>query len=145
DFESATVSISSIEEAIKATFGQDAGYRLERQQHLLIVASAKGDGIRAGGSGARRKALLSDEIDKYSDAFYANAGSRGYFLDATRLETDEQIAPKPVIDGCDAHTFDELRGCLGKHVATEGARKNITWIKADPTYEGLLQTLIEPS
>ena len=63
----------------------------------------------------------------------------------TRLETDEQIAPKPVIDGCDAHTFDDLRNWLGKHVTTEGARKNITWIKADPTYDGLLQTLIEPS
>lgn len=144
DFESATVSLASIEEAIKATFGQDAGYRLERQQHLLVVASAKGDGIRAGGSGVQRKALLSDEIDKYSDAFYANAGSRDYFLETTRLETDEVIAPKPVIDGCDAHTFDDLRDCLGKHVTTEGARKNITWIKADPTYDGLLQTLIEP-
>lgn len=145
DFESATVSIASIEESIKATFGQDASNRLERQQHLLVVASAKGDGIRAGGSGVQRKALLSDEIDKYSDAFYANAGSRDYFLETTRLETDEQIAPKSVFDGCDAHTFDDLRDCLGKHITTEGAKKNITWIKADPTYEGLLQTLIEPS
>ncbi|UFU07951.1 TrlF family AAA-like ATPase [Ruania halotolerans] len=145
DFESATVSIPSIEEAIKATFGQDASYRLERHRHLLVVASAKGDGIRAGGSGAQRKALLSDEIDKYSDAFYANVGSRDYFLGTARLETDELIAPKPVFDGCDAHTFDDLRNCLGKHVITEGARKYITWIKADPTYEGLLQTLIEPS
>jgi len=145
DFASATVSIASIEAAIKATFGQDAVYRLERQQHLLVVASAKGDGIRAGGSGVQRKALLSDEIDKYSDAFYANAGSRDYFLEAGRLETDEEVAPKPVIDGCDAHTFDDLRVCLGKHVTTEGAKKNITWIKADPTYDGLLQTLIEPS
>lgn len=145
DFASATVSLASIEEAIKATFGQDASYRLERQQHLLIVASAKGDGIRAGGSGVQRKALLSDEIDKYSDAFFANAGSRDYFLETTRLETDERIAPKPVIDGCDAHTFDDLRNYLGKHVTTEGAKKNITWIKADPTYHGLLQTLIEPS
>jgi len=57
DFESATVSLASIEEAIKATFGQHASYRLERQQHLLVVASAKGDGIRAGGSGVHRKAL----------------------------------------------------------------------------------------
>jgi len=145
DFESATVSLASIEEAIKATFGQDASYRLERQQHLLIVASGKGDGIRAGGSGVQRKALLSDEIDKYSDAFYANAGSRDYFLGKSRLETDELIAPKPVFDGCDAHTFDDLRACLGKHVTTEGASRNITWIKADATYEGLLQTLIEPS
>jgi len=87
---------------------------------------------------------LCDEIDKYSDAFYANAGSREYFLETTRLETDEVIAPKPVFDGCDAHSFDGLRDCLGRHVTTEGAKTNIAWIKADPTYEGLLQTLIEP-
>lgn len=148
DFESATVSIESIEHGIKETFGEHAVHRSERSQHILVVASAKGDGIRAGGtSGRQRKNLLSDEIDKYSDGFYANAtgGSREYFLDPTRLEGDDPIAPKPVYDGCDAHNFDDLRKGLGKHVADGDAHRNITWIKADPTYAGLLQTLIEPA
>ena len=112
------------------------------------LSSAKGDGIRPGGtSGRQRKNLLSDEIDKYSDGFYANAtgGSRDYFLDTTRLEGDDPVAPKPVNDGCDAHDFDDLRKCLGKHVADGDAHRNITWIKAGPTYAGLLQTLIEPA
>src|SRR5690606_3596513 len=34
---------------------------------------------------------------------------------------------------------------LGKHVTDGDSRRNITWIKADPTYVGLLQTLIEPA
>ncbi|MEP9383398.1 hypothetical protein [Nocardioides sp. KR10-350] len=148
DFESATVSIESIEHAIRETFGEHAVHRSERSQHLIVVASAKGDGIRPGGtSGRQRKNLLSDEIDKYSDGFYASgtAGSREYFLDTTRLEVNEPVAPKPVYDGCDAHNFDDLRKGLGKHVADGNAHRSITWIKADPTYAGLLQTLVEPA
>src|SRR5690606_9840810 len=108
-------------------------------------ASAKGDGIRAGGGGIQRKRVLSDEIDKFSDAFFANERSRGYFLDTSRLDTNDWIAPKPVFDGCDAHSFEELSIGLGKHIADDGRSRNITWIKADPTYAGLLQTLIEPA
>ncbi|MCF8785235.1 TrlF family AAA-like ATPase [Rhodococcus ruber] len=147
-FESATVSLESIEEAIKDTFGEHAVHRSERSQHLLIVASAKGDGIRPGGtSGRQRKNLLSDEIDKYSDGFYANSnsGSREYFLDINRLEGDEVTAPKPVFDGCDAHSFDDLNAGFGKHVTEGDSRRSVTWIKANPTYAGLLQTLIEPA
>lgn len=144
--ESATVSLESIESAIRDTFGDHAVHRGERSQHVLVIASAKGDGIRVGGkSGIQRKNLLSDEIDKYSDGFYANSGSRDYFLDINRLEGDAQTVPKPVFDGCDAHSFDDLRAGLGQHVTVGGTRRNITWIKADPTYVGLLQTLIEPA
>lgn len=148
DFESATVALDSVEEAIKETFGDHAVHRSERSEHLLVIASAKGDGIRpAGSTGLQRKNLLSDEIDKYSDGFYANSSSksREYFLGINRLEGDEETAPKPVFDGCDAHSFVELRAGLGKHVTEGQSRRNITWIKADPTYSGLLQTLIEPA
>lgn len=145
DFESATVSLEAINEAIKETFGDHATVPSIRQEYLIVVASAKGDGIRAGGSGIQRKKLLTDEIDKFSDAFFANIGSRDYFLGADRLETDDPIPPKPVFDGCDAHSFEQLVHGLGKHVSTEGRQRNITWIKADPTFPGLLQTLIEPA
>lgn len=145
DFESATVSLEAINEAIKDTFGDHATVPSIRQEHLIVVASAKGDGIRAGGSGIQRKKLLTDEIDKFSDAFFANVGSRDYFLGTDRLETDDLISPKPVFDGCDAHSFEQLAQGLGKHVTTDGRQRNVTWIKADPTFPGLLQTLIEPA
>lgn len=146
DVESASVSLDSIERAIAETFGEHAVHRSERLQHLLVLASAKGDGIRVGGkNGKQRKNLLSDEIDKYSDAFYANSGSRDYFLNSDRLESDEITTAKPVLDGCDAHSFDALKAGLGKHRSGNGTSQNITWIKADPTYVGLLQTLIEPA
>lgn len=145
DFESATVSLEAINQAIRDTFGDHATVPSIRQEYLLVVASAKGDGIRAGGSGIQRKKLLTDEIDKFSDAFFANMGSRDYFLGVDRLETEDQISPKPVFDGCDAHSFDDLVQGLGKHVTTDGRQRNVTWIKADPTFPGLLQTLIEPA
>ncbi len=147
DFESASVSPDAIVHAIKETFGEHAAAPSTRQEHLLVITSAKGDGIRPrdSGNGAQRKKLLTDEIDKFSDAFFANAGSRDHFLGTDRLETSEVIAPKPVFDGCDAHSFDDLRAGLGKQVSDQGRQRNITWIKADPTYAGLLQTLIEPA
>lgn len=145
EFESATVALEAINEAIIETFGEHATVPSFRQEHLLVIASAKGDGIRAGGSGIQRKRLLTDEIDKFSDAFFANAGSRDYFLGVDRLETDDLISSKPVFDGCDAHTFDQLTQGLGQHVTTEGRQRTATWIKADPTFPGLRQTLIEPA
>ncbi|MGV2822662.1 TrlF family ATPase, partial [Brevibacterium casei] len=145
EFESATVALEAINEAIIETFGEHATVPSFRQEHLLVIASAKGDGIRAGGSGIQRKRLLTDEIDKFSDAFFANAGSRDYFLGVDRLETDDLISSKPVFDGCDAHTFDQLTQGLGQHVTTEGRQRTATWIKANPTFPGLLQTLIEPA
>lgn len=144
DFQSATVSMAAIEEAIKGTFGDHAVVPSARQEHLLVVVSAKGDGIRPR-NGLQRKYLLTDEIDKFSDAVFANSSSRNHFLNVDRLEIDETIAPKPVFDGCDAHSFADLCEGLGKRVTDEGRQRNITWIKADPTYAGLLQTIVEPA
>lgn len=141
EFESATVSRTSIDRAIEHTFGKQA----TRQDHLLVITSAKGDGIRPGGKGSKmRKAALSDEIDKYSDAFFAAPSSRNYFLDLQRLEVQEDTPAKPIYGGCDAHTFEALRVGMGQQGLHQVASE-FTWIKGDPTYQGLLQTLIEPA
>lgn len=144
DYKKATVNIDHINDAIAATFGEYVVSPPQRQRHLLVVTSAKGDGIRAGGNGIERKNLIQDEIDKFSDAIFSNTGSRDFYLGTSRYETDEPSLPKPVFDGSDAHSFVDLRTNLGRHVDDEGRKRSITWIKADPTYEGLLQTLIEP-
>ena len=54
------------------------------------------------------------------------------------------VRPKPVFSGCDAHSFEQLESRLGKTVEQADQRNEVTWIKADPTYAGLCQTLIEP-
>jgi hypothetical protein len=127
---------------MKATFGKGA---LDGD-HAIIVTSAKGDGLRPGGKGsAKRKRVLSDEIDKLSHGYFGNPGNRDYFLDQNRLDSDELIQMKPVFAGCDAHDFDALEKGLGRHVAESDQAQHITWIKADLSFEGLQQTLAEPS
>ena len=140
DFESATVTRQSITTAIEKTFGT----RHDRQASVLIVTSCKGDGIRPQ-RGASRKEKLTDEIDKLSDGFFGRSSSVAHFLTTTRLEdVTDSIQPKPVFGGCDAHSFDDLADRLGRHVAVGPTESEVTWIKADPTFEGLRQTFIEP-
>jgi len=141
DFEEATTSRQFIEEAFKEVFGSAA----ELTDHLLVITAANNDGIRAQ-RGRKRKALINDELDKFSHAFFGNSANAAYFLKRDRLEDKNLIDPKPVVSGSDAHSFEDLDNLLGKVVIKEGnVVKEPTWIKADPTFEGLKQIIFEPA
>jgi hypothetical protein len=140
DFQEATTTRESIKNAFQQTFGPDA----DLTEHVLIFAVANNDGIRAQ-RGVKRKELISDEVDKFSDGIFGNSNNTNYFLRSDRLEDGFKIDPKPVITGCDAHSFDDLDAWLGKVVLKDAVRlKESTWIKADLTYEGLKQITFEP-
>ena len=140
DFESASVTRASIEAAFKETFGEKA----IRQDYALILAASNNDGIRAE-RGKKRKEIITDEIDKFCDGFFGGSQNTEYFLNESRLEDKEQkIKEKPVITGCDAHSFDQLDNWLGKTLREAENAKETTWVKADTTYDGLLQIFIEP-
>ena len=49
---------------------------------------------------------------------------------------------KPCIIGSDAHSFEQLNSKLGIH--SDSTQSKITWIKADPTFDGLRQIVFEP-
>ncbi len=136
-YEAATVARVDIEAALKKTFGDDKAVR----ENVVWVVPANNDGIRADGT--KRHAQLADEIDKSCDALFGNPGSVDWYLNENRYEASVRAKPKPVFSGCDAHSLDDLNAWLGKTV-TDGTHKHVTWIKADPTFDGLLQTLIEP-
>lgn len=147
-FKSATVTRESITSAFEDTFGKDA----IRQNHFLIFTAANNDGLRPK-RGQMRKNELCDEIDKFSDGFIGSSINTNHFIKTDRLEDkDEYIRPKPVITGSDAHSFYDITTYLGKTVstikdingATESILKETTWIKADPSFEGLKQLLYEP-
>lgn len=141
DFESATVTRTAIQETIKEVFGT----KILRQDYVLILAAANNDGTRPA-RGKRRKEIITDEIDKFCDAFFGGSQNVEYFLNPSRLDDDEQtISAKPVLSGCDAHNFEQLNAWLGQTVKDESTNQEITWIKGDPTFEGLQQILIEPS
>ncbi|MFX0138244.1 MAG: hypothetical protein ACFFDN_31675, partial [Candidatus Hodarchaeota archaeon] len=145
DYKSATVTRQNIANAFEETFGKKA----TRQDHFLIFTAANNDGIRPV-RGKRRKEIITDEIDKFTDAFFGGIQNVNYFLNINRLEDDGTlIGKKPVVSGCDAHSFEELDRYLGQRVTEEINNKDqiiadVTWIKADPTFEGLKQILYEP-
>lgn len=141
DFEGATVTRTAIEKAIKEVFGT----KILRQDYVLILAAANNDGTRPA-RGKQRKVVITDEIDKFCDAFFGGSQNVEYFLNSSRLDDDEQtISAKPVLSGCDAHNFEQLGTWLGQTVKDESTNQETTWIKGDPTFEGLQQILIEPS
>ena len=140
-FKSATIS----RDDLRAAFVHAFGSKVNETDYLLYLAPAKNDGIRAMKSNARL-ATLADEIDKTAHAFFGGSGNRDYFLNHRRYEGGRPKAPaKPTFSGCDSHNFDDLDAWLGKDVDAKGTRQEITWIKADPTFEGLQQTLTEPA
>ena len=141
DFEGATTTREFIQKAFNEVFGASA----DLTDHLLVITAANNDGIRPP-RGKHRKELISDELDKFSNAFFGNSRNTSYFLRSDRLEDHTPIEPKPVISGSDAHSFEDFDQLVGKVVVKSGnVIKETTWIKADPTFEGLKQILFEPA
>lgn len=142
DYEKAAIKHSDLKSLLKSTFGDNECY--------ILVAASNNAGLRADGR-SPRKLNLSDEIDKISDAFFGGEQNVSWYLKTDRYETAERSKPKPVFAGCDAHSFDDCDNFLGKKylkkneaTGKEEIIKNVTWIKADLTFEGLKQTLYEP-
>ena len=141
DFEEATVSRDAIRTALSHVFGRDA----DLSESVLIVTSANNDGIRPE-RGRKRKEVISDEVDKFSNCFWGHSGNVEYFLNPDRLEAPGvEARKKAVLSATDAHSLAEMDGRLGKvEVRANGSRYEPTWIKADPTFEGLRQIVFEP-
>lgn len=141
-FKSATTTREFIREALEATFGRD----VDLIDYLLIIAAANNDGIRAE-RGNMRKHQISGEIDKFSHCFFGNTKNVHYFLDPERGEDEkEDFEKKPVLSGCDAHSLADLDAKLGQIQSnSNGIVFQPTWIKSDPTFEGLKQIIFEPT
>lgn len=142
DYAAPTTTRAFILEALKDTYGNDD----EVLECVLKITAANNDGIRPE-RGKQRKLQLTDELDKFSDAFFGNVGNVDYFLRTDRSEDKtEYTHPKPVLSGCDAHSLADLDARLGQIVSdpTSGIVLAPTWIKADVTYEGLKQIIFEP-
>ena len=140
-FVSASINHNSLVNCLKENFGNEKPY--------LILAAANNAGLRPISS-SPRKLAITDEIDKICDAFFGGRQNVKYYLKTDRYETAEIAKSSPVICGCDAHSFDDLDNHLGKYVTRvnpEGKTeilKDVTWIKADLTFEGLKQIKYEP-
>ena len=103
-----------------------------QQNSLIAVANSSSDGA----SGLQHESGLKDtrdEIYRFSQIIFSGRpGDRDFFLSTSALPYG---GPKPCLHGSDAHSIAKLFNPTGKRYC---------WIKADPTFEGLRQTLYEP-
>jgi len=134
-YEKAMVKIDDLKKQLESDFSSD---------DYLIVGLATGYGSIRPGSQDGRGAEYAKEIDKICDAFFGNPSNVDFFLNRVSGRKHYNLPPKPVISGCDSHSFDELENWLGKWVVNDGNKVYITWIKADLTFEGLKQIIYEP-
>ncbi len=138
--EGATVTIDAIKDAIRSTFSNI--------EHLtdgaVVIASGRTDGISPGGNHSQRNFNLIDEVDKQVDAIFSRAKDAEHWLNPSRISGATPAPSKPTFGGCDAHSQDDLFKMLGRSGSDSSRSWETTWVKADLTYEGLLQTLAEP-
>lgn len=119
-----------------------------RNNTIIVVSNKSTDGV----SGIRKHAEFfinesQTQLDatrwgiyQFSDAiFSSNEGDILYFvgLGADKKETviEKCATIMPCFHGCDAHSNDKI---------FKPFENRFCWIKADPTFEGLKQTLYEP-
>ena len=131
DFESATVSLDDLLQALEDTFGESRPY--------LLAFPANNDGLRSTDTASPRNVVLADRIDKTCHLFFGNERNSSFFLGTDRYATGES-RPKPVVSGTDAHSFADLERLTG-----DVAGFQPTWIKADTTFTGLKQITYEPA
>lgn len=146
DFEKAAIDYKNLKTTLTKVFGNEKPF--------LIVAASNNQGLRADNN-SPRKLNITDEIDKICDSFFGNSSNTKYFLFEDRYEPDENGFKEkskkcPVFTGSDSHSFESIDNKLGKNYKKIDERGNIcdyseiTWVKAEKSFEGLLQVLNEP-
>ena len=95
---------------------------------FVVGALPRGHGDFRPAHGDGRGSALAVEIDKKCHFMFGTIGDVEFYLNDPRRA---DLGPKPVFAHSDAHDL-----------ASVGQR--FTWIKADPTFAGLIQTVYEP-
>jgi hypothetical protein len=107
------------------------------RKHSLVAVAGGNDGP----SGIKDSgwAVKQEEIWRFANIiFSANQNNRSFWLadGGDKSSGAKKLgAPKPCLNGSDAHCLDDL---------FKPSQNGFCWIKADPTFEGLRQTLYEP-
>lgn len=138
-FKTAFTTLPYIKDALKDTFG-------DKKRPYLIALMAHGHGGVQPEKGNSRKNAIAEESDKkVADIYFGcDEKDREFFLNV-RGQVKEK---KPCVTGSDSHSFKDFDSKVGRKFTNDdrGQRQTFpTWIKADKTFEGLRQTLYEPS
>ena len=121
---------------------QDLKQIIEKQvlKNQIIVAVSNSN--KDGNSGIQHSSMEATRMEIYrmSDMIFSgNPNDVRFFLGQGALDTNRIVATygsiKPCVTGSDAHILDKVNVF---------PNNRITWIKADPTFEGLKQIVYEP-
>jgi len=106
------------------------------EEEYIIIGVANGYGsLRPGERNDGRGSEYAKEIDKICHIFFGDENNIDFYLNKISGREQYNLPPKPVLKGSDCHSFEDMSSKLGKF---------FTWIKADPTFEGLKQIIYEP-
>lgn len=105
------------------------------QRNVLIAVAAGNDGLGGLATDAGFHALR-EELGRLAHIIFSgNPNDRLYWLGSHPNFSKNGQTPKPCLHGCDAHRLDAVLN------PTNG---RLCWIRAEPTFDGLRQTLAEP-
>ncbi|TDW48878.1 hypothetical protein EV144_103397 [Flavobacterium sp. 270] len=140
-YKKAMVNLDITIDKLKESFSSD---------EYIVISLASGYGSLRPGKSDTRGAEYAKEIDKRCKAFFGSSKDTDFYLNKKDGRSAYNLKPKPVFNGSDAHSFQNLEDKLGKsYIKIDGEGQvcdysEITWIKAEKTFEGLLQVLNEP-
>ncbi|WKL50055.1 AAA family ATPase [Flavobacterium pectinovorum] len=140
-FKKAMVNLDVTIEKLKENFSSN---------EYVVISLASGYGSLRPGKSDTRGAEYAKEIDKRCKAFFGSSKDTEFYLNIKSGRNAYNLKPKPVFNGSDAHSFQNLIDKLGKNYTKLDDDDNvcdyseITWIKAEKTFDGLLQVLNEP-
>jgi len=129
-----SLAVVSEDQIKKYLFDDDASFRGK----ALIVLAEENTSVMAWGSGAH--AIRQKLVQMSQAVFSANESSRKFYLGQMHPSTAAYISEfgsiKPCYWGSDTHSYEErfLEPDLSRYL----------WLKSNPTWEGLRQTLFEP-
>ena len=130
----AFTKINFIEDALKETFGESKPFLSFYMLHGKGgLQPEKGNGIKYN---------IAEEIDKrFVDVFFgSDSGDRLFGLG----KRGGFFKPKAVLTGSDSHSFEHISDRLGKEFSNNGRKKFPTWIKVEPSFDGLKYLTYEP-
>ncbi len=115
----------------------------------IIVGLSSGYGSLRPGKDDTKGGEYAKEIDKKCGVFFGSSKDTDFYLNKIPGRDSFNLPPKPVFNGSDSHSFEHIDNKLGKKYEKKDNKgsicdySEITWIKADPTFEGLKQIIYE--
>jgi energy-coupling factor transporter ATP-binding protein EcfA2 len=106
------------------------------RSNVLVAVAAGNDGL-AGLSGDAAFHSQREELGRFAQVVFSGSpADRTYWLGNHPDFATNGQTPKPCLHGCDAHDLDSV---------LEPQRMRRCWIRAEPSFEGLRQTVVEPA